>query len=1056
LPLWTSSGSPTSTLHDRLQEFLENITLDSDREEEEDNKGDAFTLITMHSCKGLEFPHVYVVGLEDGLLPHSRSKVEGTLDEERRLFYVAVTRAMLALTISHCGWRKKYGQLMPCHPSPFLKELPPELVETEDENSKKPVEANAGKNLIAAMRDAASKHCPLLEIPDFDSSTLSYLSGVPSLESQFAELPAINTVAVPDLWQQQAVSALREGKDVVVQAPTGSGKTLIFELWSNNGKPRGQAIYTVPTRALANDKLAEWRARGWDVGIATGDLAENLSAPILVATLETQKHRLIAGEGPSLLVVDEYQMIGDASRGLNYELALALAPPHTQLLLLSGSVANPHHVVQWLNRLGRQATLIRHEVRPVPLEEVHVNNLNYHVPSEIRGYWPRLVAKSLAEDLGPILIFAPRRQAAESMATDLARQLPTPNPLQLTTGQKQLVGDHLAKLLKSRIAYHHSGLSYAARAGVIEPLAKAGQLRVVVATMGLAAGINFSLRSVALAGESYRRDAIEQPLRSDEILQMFGRAGRRGLDETGYVLITANEIRLLEARAGHLSRSGAVDWSALLGLMQTASEQGRDPFTEAVRAQERLFTTKPIFLGVEESLKHPDTPCGLHTDAERARHVRKRQREMLNSHGEWEAYPALVEKALGEVCILDRPHPGPLPQERENLPQSHATASDRDCSDGFEQTRNVLPLSPLPGGEGQGESERFSQTKFRSVLSERAALEKVGQGMLVLLEEKDGQKIYGRASTVADKLSGDRVIIAKWVRRLTNWNGRQAELRVWTEQIAPLLEQKLAGLKTPVVKFVSQAQRILAYTSLADLTMRVPVDRYGMALWKPVEREVLPYDCARCSLVETCKVLPTTTGTALTWRRLNLVDAQGRPTLRGRVVSFFSHGDGLAIAAALEDEHYALDELIYDLADLDAGFRFCGDENRYGGRLALACHEKFQLHSFPGYLENGVPPKYGAGAEAVVQSVHQNPQNKHAWVTDLLGAGDIDRAIIEWRSRLRQIVHAPELDWPRWKAFQALAKTILNETESPTLTELPRLEYHQTRRVDHRLILRRH
>ena len=330
-----------------------------------------------------------------------------------------------------------------------------------------------------------------------------------TLAAQLADHPALNQVTVPDLWQQQAVTALREGKDVVVQAPTGSGKTLIFELCSNNGKPRGQAIYTVPTRALANDKLAEWRARGWDVGIATGDLAENLSAPVLVATLETQKHRLIAGDGPALLVVDEYQMLADADRGLNYELTLALAPPNTQLLLLSGSVSNPHHVVQWLTRLGRKVSLIRHEERPVPLEEVHANNLNYHVPSDIRGYWPRLIAKSLAEDLGSILIFAPRRQAAESMAADLARQLPIPNPLSLGPEQKQLVGEHLAKLLKSRITYHHSGLSYAARAGVIEPLAKAGQLRVVVATMGLAAGINFSLRSVALAGESYRRDAAE-------------------------------------------------------------------------------------------------------------------------------------------------------------------------------------------------------------------------------------------------------------------------------------------------------------------------------------------------------------------------------------------------------------------------------------------------------------------------------------------------------------------------------------------------------------------
>ena len=75
--------------------------------------------------------------------------------------------------------------------------------------------------------------------------------------------------------------------------------------------------------------------------------------------------------------------------------------------------------------------------------------MSYHVPSEIRGYWPRLVAKALAEDLGPILIFAPRRQAAETMAAELARQLPTPNPLALSTEQKQIVGEHLAKLLKS-------------------------------------------------------------------------------------------------------------------------------------------------------------------------------------------------------------------------------------------------------------------------------------------------------------------------------------------------------------------------------------------------------------------------------------------------------------------------------------------------------------------------------------------------------------------------------------------------------------------------------
>src|ERR1051326_960262 len=97
-----------------------------------------------------------------------------------------------------------------------------------------------------------------------------------------------------------------------------------------------------------------------------------------------------------------------------------------------------------------------------------------------------------------------------------------------------------------------------------------------------------------------------------------------------------------------------VDWGALLGLMTAAAEQGRQPFAEAVKVQERLFTTKPIFLGVEESLKNPETPCGLKTDAERARHVRKRVREMLNSRGEWELMPAPSEKPLREIFVMDR------------------------------------------------------------------------------------------------------------------------------------------------------------------------------------------------------------------------------------------------------------------------------------------------------------------------------------------------------------------------------------------------------------------
>ena len=136
---------------ERIASFLDDLSLGEDRTEDKE-AGDAVTLITMHSCKGLEFPHVFIVGLEDGLLPHTRSKTEGTLDEERRLFYVAITRAQKTLSITHCQGRKKYGQLLPCHPSQFLHELPEALVEWSHEKAKKPVPPSAGKSLFDGLR----------------------------------------------------------------------------------------------------------------------------------------------------------------------------------------------------------------------------------------------------------------------------------------------------------------------------------------------------------------------------------------------------------------------------------------------------------------------------------------------------------------------------------------------------------------------------------------------------------------------------------------------------------------------------------------------------------------------------------------------------------------------------------------------------------------------------------------------------------------------------------------------------------------------------------------
>ena len=452
-----------------------------------------------------------------------------------------------------------------------------------------------------------------------------------------------------DQWQELACQYLADGYNVIIDAPTSAGKTRIVEHFFNLSKEKHgfRAAYTTPVKSLSNDKLMEFRELyGKDqVGISTGDFKENLNAPLVVATLESYRNSLLGIEpdlNRSLVVFDEYHYMQDEARGSAWEEAIILTPPHCQILLLSASVKNPGDFRNWIADLSpKKCKVVSTEKRPVPLKNmIYLNDqwlLEDTVPipvskprhrnkEQIR-FHPLLqsIAKLTPLGLTPSIIYAGRRAACE----DIAHQLPQylkPLPSKANTELKQLLKEHLPhanlKLIrgdlvtlitKYGVSYHHSGLTPQARIA-IEQLIKQGKLHFCIATMGLSLGINFSVKSTMVSDFSRPGDSGFIDYRPSEILQMSGRAGRRGLDTVGLSLwpAPASFWRFSKSRRESCHSRLKSDPATLLGLIgRPMNLKDIEIFYQKsfMKTQNRAFSPKLIRKDALEITLKSHLPC---------------------------------------------------------------------------------------------------------------------------------------------------------------------------------------------------------------------------------------------------------------------------------------------------------------------------------------------------------------------------------------------------------------------------------------------------------------
>lgn len=457
-----------------------------------------------------------------------------------------------------------------------------------------------------------------------------------------------------DDFQKEACEIINNGESVVVCAPTGAGKTVIAQHAIHKALEQGVRIfYTTPLKALSNQKFYDFSEKyGSDkVGLLTGDTSINRGAQIVIMTTEVFRNMLYGTNFGAVadnlkdvryVVLDEVHYMNDEQRGTVWEESIIYCPTNIQIIALSATVANCDELTNWINTVHSKTKLVNTDFRPVPLRFHYFDSsqpfkllplltpdgkLNKKIRPE-KPQWAKgkdkrkktyvkQIIKNLADnDMLPAIYFTFSRKKCDE-------QMEKCSGLGLNTKAEQirikdfideyiaenphLYGNKHIEYLIQGVASHHAGLLPAWK-NLVEKLFQQGLIKVVFATETLAAGINMPARSTVISSTSKRTDSGHRMLTANEFLQMSGRAGRRGMDEVGYVTIVGTSFQtpeevaeLVLSGSNPLESKFSPSYSMVLNLLQRfTQDEAKELILKSFGYYSSDFRLKPILAQLEQ------------------------------------------------------------------------------------------------------------------------------------------------------------------------------------------------------------------------------------------------------------------------------------------------------------------------------------------------------------------------------------------------------------------------------------------------------------------------